>query len=291
MGVRELEQEIEQLKSGLRHSFQRVKDDINAQATRHEQATAWLAAIEGHFSSIKEQLVGLQQNTGYNTAYTAQKVQQIDRQMNAVDDAQLKQLGELKEAFHAITAQLQELKERNLVVTQEIKERDLAVIQEINSVKSGIQNVVIGLYQKLGVMEGSLKEIEKLHEDSLRKHAEGMEKRFDELTGRITEMHETLKKMQESFASGKAKKESKLQQQMIKKIDKNKRGIIKQKIRDIVAVKSLTLPELKEIIVDENSYCSKASFYRYIEELQRRGMLEIVEVDSVKTIVLTNREL
>jgi len=61
---------------------------------------------------------------------------------------------------------------------------------------------------------------------------------------------------------------SKLEAEFLKKFKKNKREIIKSKILSLIQNKKLSTNELKEIIVNQLAYCSKASFYRYLEELQ-----------------------
>ena len=52
------------------------------------------------------------------------------------------------------------------------------------------------------------------------------------------------------------------------KVTRNKKTIIKNQILNTIQEKELTIPELKEIIVDEQRFCSKATFYRYIEKLK-----------------------
>ncbi|MBN1386298.1 hypothetical protein JW968_04990 [Candidatus Woesearchaeota archaeon] len=59
-----------------------------------------------------------------------------------------------------------------------------------------------------------------------------------------------------------------LKAEYYKKIDKNRKKIIKTKIIETLKAKDLTLPELKAQIVDIEQFCSKASFYRYYNELR-----------------------
>ena len=44
---------------------------------------------------------------------------------------------------------------------------------------------------------------------------------------------------------------------------------------DIIKIKPASLPDLKYYVVDQLNYCSKASFYRYIEEMKE--LLEVKE--------------
>lgn len=66
-----------------------------------------------------------------------------------------------------------------------------------------------------------------------------------------------------------------LQKEVLTKFKRNKKRIIKNKILETIKFKNLSIPEIKEIIVDQMNYCSKASFYRYIEELNRQDFIHI----------------
>ena len=64
---------------------------------------------------------------------------------------------------------------------------------------------------------------------------------------------------------------------------RNKKRIIKNKIIEEIRIHShLTIPEIKEVIVDQHNYCSKATFYRYIEELKRHDFIHITEHNIAK---------
>ena len=74
----------------------------------------------------------------------------------------------------------------------------------------------------------------------------------------------------------------------ISRFDLDKKAIIKAKILETVEHAPVMLPRLKEIVVDQNRYCSKASFYRYFDELKRDEKVSIVEMNG-RTIVRSNR--
>jgi hypothetical protein len=80
------------------------------------------------------------------------------------------------------------------------------------------------------------------------------------------------------------KKEFGLKEEILNKFNKNKREIIKHKILEMVETRNLTLPELKEVIVDQNKYCSKASFYRYFEELKRKNLVNPVRTGNKEVL-------
>jgi hypothetical protein len=66
-----------------------------------------------------------------------------------------------------------------------------------------------------------------------------------------------------------------LQKEILFKFKRNKKRLIKNKILETIKFKQLSIPEIKEIIVDQAKYCSKASFYRYIDELSRQDFIHI----------------
>jgi hypothetical protein len=66
-----------------------------------------------------------------------------------------------------------------------------------------------------------------------------------------------------------------LQKEVLSKFKRNKKRLIKNKILETIKFKHLSIPEIKEVIVDQFNYCSKATFYRYIEELSRQDFIHI----------------
>lgn len=81
-----------------------------------------------------------------------------------------------------------------------------------------------------------------------------------------------------------------LKTKIIQRFDRNKKRIITKKILDLIAERQLTLSELKTVVVDELRYCSKASFYRYFKELKRRKLIDFIEFDDVKVLVLVKEK-
>lgn len=74
-----------------------------------------------------------------------------------------------------------------------------------------------------------------------------------------------------------------LTQEVINKVKRNKKRMIKNKILETIKFRpNLAVPDLKEIIVDIQKYCSKASFYRYMEELKNQDYILINEENVLR---------
>ena len=77
-----------------------------------------------------------------------------------------------------------------------------------------------------------------------------------------------------------------LETELLKKIKKNRKQILKEKILEIVETKHLTSSEIKDIIVDQARYCSKASFYRYLEELANYKYIDFADKGGRTVVIL-----
>jgi len=65
-----------------------------------------------------------------------------------------------------------------------------------------------------------------------------------------------------------------------KSVQINKKEEIKITILKIIQEENLTGTEIKQKIVDHERICSKASFYRYIQELKKEGKIESLNINN-----------
>ena len=79
------------------------------------------------------------------------------------------------------------------------------------------------------------------------------------------------------------------QLETVKSLEKRK-DLIKQKIIELANNQQLTIPEIKDILVDKEGYCSKATFYRYIERLQNTKEIDFVELNERKVVINKKQE-
>ena len=64
-----------------------------------------------------------------------------------------------------------------------------------------------------------------------------------------------------------------LKEDLIKSYERNRKDIVKQQILGEATKGNLTKIALRDLVVDQKNYCSKASFYRYMDELELQGLL------------------
>lgn len=69
----------------------------------------------------------------------------------------------------------------------------------------------------------------------------------------------------------------------------NKRDILKQKILSMINEEGINLSELKFMFVEHFKYCSKATFYNYLKELEFEKIIKIEREHSKNFIYINNR--
>ena len=79
------------------------------------------------------------------------------------------------------------------------------------------------------------------------------------------------------------KRKDPLKAEVLRKFNRGKRELIKQKMVEAVTAKPMKVSDLKYYLVDQLGYCSKASFYRYIEELY-----DYIEIQGGVVYLLNN---
>jgi hypothetical protein len=71
----------------------------------------------------------------------------------------------------------------------------------------------------------------------------------------------------------------------IKKFNKKRKSLIFSRIASLASRKNLSLPEIKERIVDNDSLCSKATFYRYVNKMKKQGMIDEVKINEAEIVI------
>jgi len=122
----------------------------------------------------------------------------------------------------------------------------------------------------------------------IKKEIEELRRMYAQLQNNFLVMQKELVKEAVREAMNEFKREdSGLKKELLRNFRKKRKNIIKKKILEVIKENGIELPDLKYFIVDQLNYCSKASFYRYLEELKKQGLIIITTIDN-KNIVLKN---
>lgn len=127
---------------------------------------------------------------------------------------------------------------------------------------------------------------------SLKNSFRNIKKDMDELRSQIDSNNkqiEELKEMISPLIQNPPKREDRLKQDMMSKVKRNRKGIIKARILELVETERYSTPEIKDMIVNRDRYCSKATFYRYINEL--KNSIEEVKIGSRTVVVPIKTEI
>ena len=70
---------------------------------------------------------------------------------------------------------------------------------------------------------------------------------------------------------------SQIQKEVLRRVKRNQKEFVIRKIQEIAAIRNCPIAELKAIIVDDFGYCSKATFYRYMQQGIEKGFFNQIE--------------
>ena len=109
-----------------------------------------------------------------------------------------------------------------------------------------------------------------------------------ELEAKLNRLEESYIQLQQSFANLEkaVRQRDPLKKEVLKRFQKKRKEVVKGKIAELLTGRSMELAELKDLIVDGLAYCSKASFYRYIDEMKAKGLLDMLEMEGKLTVAL-----
>lgn len=171
---------------------------------------------------------------------------------------------------------------KNLIINliQEI----LKIRQEQSYTKDWIYyfwNFIKNLQYQISDLEKNLEKNQKNNPELI--------KNFEIKIGELKNDLDELKKKQKILElKEKLKAKSELEKKIFKRIRRVSKEYIKSVIKSIVArEKNLTLPQLKERIVDEQRLCSKSNFYRLISELEKESELGVLITKKSKILSIS----
>ena len=98
-----------------------------------------------------------------------------------------------------------------------------------------------------------------------------------ELKDTINELEDTIKKLVNNQSK------DLLKEDMLTKIKRNRKEIVKARILELIQTERYSIPEIKDIVVDRDNYCSKATFYRYISDIKNK--IEGIKIGDKQIVV------
>lgn len=84
-----------------------------------------------------------------------------------------------------------------------------------------------------------------------------------------------------------AKPRNSMERELVAELQKNKREFIKGKIVDVSSANKYSPKEIKKMIVEDQEYCSKATFYRYMHELKKEKRISTMKINRREIVYNT----
>ncbi len=109
-----------------------------------------------------------------------------------------------------------------------------------------------------------------IHEDmqSLKNQTKENSADINFLLEQNQELKDMIGNLTENLSQVLSKRQAPIDSAVLKRVRKNKREIIKNRVVELISAKKYSVSDIKEIVVDKEQYCSKATFYRYIDEMK-----------------------
>ncbi len=118
----------------------------------------------------------------------------------------------------------------------------------------------------------------------LRKELDTLKNQVVEYLPRLLEQNNQILRRMEVLEKAILKQPDPLKEQLLSKYKKGRREIVKDRILTLSREKEPSLAQLRDTVVMEQRLCSRATFYRYLSELQASGTLAVVSVNGLERI-------
>ena len=149
------------------------------------------------------------------------------------------------------------------------------ILDQLKDKDSQIENLSKQLLQSQKLIQQSLEEIKSLKENQLHQ-------KDSQVISKATEMPTQQKERKEKKEQVNSKDSYEALLEFKAKL--NKREVLKQKLKEIISADGMVLSELKFLFVEHFKYCSKATFYNYLKELELSKQIRI-ERENAKNMV------
>ncbi len=118
---------------------------------------------------------------------------------------------------------------------------------------------------------------------------------FDGIMGRLKDIEKKVESLGNSSPAAvsqpvQSRQVMNIREKVLKKIARSSKDYIKNLVLNLVSkYGKISALQLREIIVEEQGLCSKSSFYRILEELEREDQLNIISRGKVKVYLAAQK--
>ena len=139
---------------------------------------------------------------------------------------------------------------------------------------------IIDDYYSFGSIMSKISELNYKIDELARKHAAQAERNIAQPVHR--EMHPDFSYIEKRLEMLEQKKMS-IKEKIMRKLTRNSKEYVKSVILSYIKkYERISALQLKEIVVDEQNFCSKSSFYRLLEEIEELGEIGVVKQGKEK---------
>ncbi len=183
--------------------------------------------------------------------------------------------------FKACKADIENLKAENSV----LRDRFFLVEQENKSLKEENKKIYLEISDLKAEIRGLAIALDYIKEFNQKQIADSKIKSIDEIKNELSFTKEVEIPLKQKPNLPKMDTYDAL---LAFKAKANKRELLKQKIMSMIGENGINLSELKFMFVEHFKYCSKASFYNYLKELEIERVVKIERENSKNFIYLMN---
>lgn len=148
---------------------------------------------------------------------------------------------------------------------------------EIKKINDKVDNLHSNINKPHPEMEYMHNRLEKLENNAIKQQMMPQIRQSEVSTAAVQELNLRLAEVEQKLVNLEVKKveqplRSNLQEKIVKNVAKNSKDYIKNLIENlIIKYEHISGMQMKEMIVDEQTLCSKSSFYRILQEIEESG--------------------
>ncbi|MBI2654061.1 hypothetical protein HYX02_04585 [Candidatus Woesearchaeota archaeon] len=204
-------------------------------------------------------------------------------------EKRLKQMNELlKKSFANVKRDttnifqwLNYLYRKNLEQEQTIRKLHME-LSYMPKTREDIRRIIDDYYSFEGIM-AKIRQLDIKIEELARR------KEFEKPVHQTSEAHVDLSQIEKRIEKLEQKKMS-VKEKIIKRLTRNSKGYIKSIILSYIKkYEKISALQLKEMVVDEQNFCSKSSFYRLLEEIEQLEDIGVIKEGKEKHYLSKSR--